>query len=199
MFEKSPFAMSAQPYPASPITPEAYLAAERQADFKSEYYQGRVTAMAGASNEHNLIVANLIIELGTKLRERDCTVRASDMRLQVSSAGLYTYPDVSVVCGPPEFRPDADLDTLLNPTLLVEVISKSTAQHDRGNKFLFYRSISSLQYYLLVEPQAAEVAVYTRQDNESWLFQAYEGLHQYIPLPALNLRLALSEIYRKVL
>lgn len=194
--------MPDQPQPYSPtkpfVTPEEYLAVERNAEFKHEYHRGAVTAMAGASNEHTLIVSNLVINLGNQIRDRDCTVRASDMRLQVSAAGLYTYPDVSVVCGTAEFRPDAYLDTLLNPTLLIEVGSKSTKKNDQGSKFIFYHTIPSLQYYLLVDSREMEVAVYSRSEGEKWQFEAFTGLAAVAPLPRLNLELPLAEVYRKV-
>lgn len=121
--------MSAQPQPSIPPE-EDYLASEREASYKSEYFYGEVVAMAGASNEY-IVVANLITALNLQLRNRDCSVRASGMRLLVVNSGLYTYPDIAVVCGPPQFRPDAELDTLLNPTLLIEVLPESTAKHDR--------------------------------------------------------------------
>jgi Uma2 family endonuclease len=200
---KTLLAMSAQPqssfFPAKQfVTPEEYLTAEREAEFKHEYYQGEVHAMAGASNEHTLITGNLVTILNISLRDRDCTVRASDMRLQTSAAGLYSYPDVSVVCGPPEFRPDAHLDTLLNPMLLIEVISKSTGKHDRGSKFLYYRSIPSLKYYVLVESKETEVSVYTRAEGEKWIFEAFNEPDAVVPLPLLQLELPLAEVYRKV-
>ncbi|UYZ64311.1 Uma2 family endonuclease [Hymenobacter weizhouensis] len=194
--------MSAQPQPLLDTktfaTDEEYLAAERQAEFKHEYYQGEVVAMAGASNEHNLITGNLITTLNVALRDRDCTVRASDMRLQTTAAGLYSYPDVSVVCGLPEFRPDAYLDTLLNPSLLVEVTSKSTEQLDRRNKFMLYRLIPSLQYYLLVSSKQPEVVVYARDEGEKWLLEIFSNLAVSIPLPLLDIELPLTEVYRKV-
>ncbi len=194
--------MSAQPQPVPNskffATEEEYLAAERQAEFKHEYFGGEVVSMAGASDAHNLITANLITTFNIALRDRDCTVRASDMRLQVSEAGTYTYPDVSVVCGPPEFRPDAHLDTLLNPSLLIEVNSKSTEKKDRGSKFMFYRKIPSLQYYLLVASKAVEVVLYTRSENEKWLLEVFTDPTSVVPLPLLNLELPLAEVYRKV-
>jgi Uma2 family endonuclease len=194
--------MSAQPQPISEskffATEEEYLATERQAEFKHEYFGGEVVAMAGAGFAHNLITGNLVTSLNVALRDRDCTVQVSDLRLQVSDAGTYTYPDVSVVCGLPEFRPDAHLDTLLNPSLLIEVNSKSTEKKDRGSKFMFYRKIPSLQYYLLVASKAVEVVLYTRSENEKWLLEVFTDPAAVIPLPLLNLELPLTEVYRKV-
>ncbi len=128
--------MAAQPrLKFAAITPEACLNAERTAEFKSEYYQGRVYAMAGASDAHNLVNLNAGTALNNALAERDCTVRVNDMRLQVRENGLYTYPDLSVVCGPPKFAPDKFLDTLLNPIVLGEVSSRNTGGLRPGRQF----------------------------------------------------------------
>lgn len=118
---------------ASYLTPEQYLEQERKATFKSEYYQGGTFAMAGASRRHSLIVTNLISEFAPKLRHRACEVHSSDLRLCVNSTGLYTYPDVVVVCGEPTFADDQK-DTLLNPTVIIEVLSESTKDYDKGPK-----------------------------------------------------------------
>jgi Uma2 family endonuclease len=190
--------MSAQSQPVSLIPPEEYLAADRAAEYKSEYYQGEVVAMAGASKEHNQIVANIITELSNQTRDKDCTVYASDLRLNNAAINSYTYPDVTAVCGPADLLADTYLDTLLNPTLLVEVLSPSTADNDRGRKFLFYRSIPSLQYYVLVETLKPQVEVFSRVDAENWNFREFKGLHAVVPFPALNLLLPLAEVYRKL-
>ena len=111
--------------------------------------------------------------------------------------GLYTYPDISVVCGPEEFLPDAYLDTLLNPTVLIEVLSRSTEQYDRTDKFLLYRELPSLQHYVLVESQRVLVLVYTRTGPGSWTLQEYRGRAAEAPLPAIGAALPLAELYRK--
>ena len=139
--------MPAMPKPL--LTPEEYLARERRAETKSEYLRGEVFAMAGASRAHNLIASNAAGELRQQLRDRPCEVYPSDMRVKVSPSGLYTYPDVTVVCGEPQFE-DAEVDTLLNPKVLVEVLSPSTADYDRGGKFTHYRRLPSLQEYVLI-------------------------------------------------
>lgn len=190
--------MSAQPQPTAFISPEDYLAAERAAEYKSEYYQGEMVAMAGASRAHNQIVVNIIIELSNQVRAKDCTVYASDLRLNNAAISSYTYPDVTLVCGPADLLADTYLDTLLNPTLLVEVLSPSTADNDRGRKFLFYRSIPSLQYYLLVETQKPQVELFSRVDADNWNFREYRDLETVVPLPALALQLPLAEAYRKL-
>ena len=124
-------------------TPDEYLALERKAEYKSEYFGGEIFAMTGASRKHNLVAGNIFAALHLQLKKRPCEIYPSDMRVKVSPTGLYTYPDVAVVCGEPMFD-DEQKDTLLNPTVLVEVLSKSTASYDRGEKFEHYRKIKSL-------------------------------------------------------
>lgn len=192
--------MPAQPAAASFITPEEYLAAERQAEFKSEYYQGQIFARAGASRVHNLLVKNILVSIDNRLSGEECNVYPSDMRLHVAERGLYTYPDVSVVCGPEEFVPDAHLDTLLNPTVLFEVLSVSTAKNDWHNKFMLYRNIRSLQHYVLVDSRKVSVSVFTRTTSDDWNFRDYQELTTVVPLPALGLglELPLAELYRRL-
>lgn len=187
--------MSAQPNPN--LLPEEYLSHERQSSTKSEYYQGETFAMAGASREHNLLVTNALVSLVNRLGDK-CNVFPSDMRVHVPKAGLYTYPDISVVCGPEEYLPGGDLDTLLNPTLLVEVLSPSTAGYDRNSKFLLYRTLPSLQYYLLVESRRVEVLLYARTTVEHWTFTSFEDRAGVVPLPKLGLELPVADIYRKL-
>ncbi len=136
------------------LSPQEYLAMERQAETKSEYYAGEVFAMAGASRKHNLIVPNLAYLLVGQLKSRSCEVYNSDMRVKVSATGLYTYPDLAVVCGKPRFDDDQE-DTLLNPTVIVEVLSKSTEAYDRGEKFAMYRALESMTDYLLIAQDIA--------------------------------------------
>ncbi len=123
------------------FTAAQYLALERKADFKSEYYNGYIVAMAGASREHSLIVSNVSRQIGNQLEDRPCEVHITDMRVRVSPTGLYTYPDVLAVCGEAEFEDD-ELDTLLNPTMIVEVLSPTTESYDRGDKFMQYRELA---------------------------------------------------------
>src|ERR1017187_5873973 len=161
--------------PKTYLTPEQYLEIERKAEFKSEYYQGEMFAMAGARWAHNLILLNLASELRQQLRSRPCSVTSSDMRVRVNAKGLYTYPDVVVVCGEPQFL-DERRDTLLNPTLIVEVLSESTEQYDRGRKFEHYRPLESLAEYLLVSSERVSVERYTRQPDGSWNYIAKASL-----------------------
>lgn len=181
--------MSANPK----LTAEAYLEQERRAETKSEFVDGEIFAMTGASPAHNLICGNLIRELGNQLKTRPCRVYTSDQRVQLGDA--YVYPDVTVVCGRPEFR---NKDNLTNPVLIVEVLSPATADYDQGGKFARYRQLSSLQEYLLVAQDQAQVIHYHRQDDNHWLLTELEGPDAVLELPSLECRLVLSEVYDKV-
>ena len=179
------------------ITPAEYLARERAAEFKSEYLNGEMFAMAGATREHVLVSGNVSRELGNQLRDRDCEVYQSDMRVKVSPTGLYTYPDVAVVCGEPQFE-DAQLDTLLNPKLLVEVLSKSTGGYDRGAKFEHYRQIPSLAEYVLIAQDKHHVEVFTRQPDGRWLLWETNDPAATVRLASIGCELHMAEIYAKV-
>jgi len=178
-------------------TPEEYLARERQAECKSEYYAGEIFAMAGASRWHNLIVANVIGELRSQLKGRLCTTYPSDMRLKISPTGLYAYPDATVVCGEAQFE-DTQQDTLLNPTLIVEVLSESTEAYDRGGKFAHYRKLTSLQEYMLMAQTKPYIEHYVRQPDNRWLLSEADGLHATLHLPSIDCHLALAEVYDKI-
>ncbi len=183
--------------PKLKLTPQDYLVQERQAAFKSEFYHGEMFAMAGATREHNLIVGNVVGEVRNALKARPCEVYPSDMRVKVSPTGLYTYPDATVVCGAPEFD-DEQFDTLLNPTVLFEVLSESTESYDRGAKFRQYRKIASLKEYVIISPDRASVECYIRQADGGWLLQEYQALEQTATFESINVTIALSEIYRNV-
>jgi len=178
-------------------TPEEYLALERQAQYKSEYYAGEIFAMAGASRWHNLIVANVVGELRSQLKGRPCTTYPSDMRLKISPTGLYAYPDVTVVCGEAQFE-DTQQDILLNPTLIVEVLSDSTEAYDRGGKFAHYRKLDSLMAYVLITQTKPHIEHYVRQPDNRWLLSEADSVHDTIHLPAIDCHLALAEVYDKV-
>jgi Uma2 family endonuclease len=187
--------MSAHAQPR--ITPEQYLETERTADFRSEYYAGRVYAMAGGSFVHVHIIGNLTVALFQALKGRPCIVTPVDLRLRISPAGLYTYPDVMVVCGEPKFADDRR-DTLLNPAFIVEVLSPSTEGYDRGFKAAQYRTIESLQEHALVSQTEPRVEVFRRQPGGRWLLSEFVGLDSVCNLEGLGCRIALSEIYDKV-
>lgn len=180
------------------ISPASYLALERKASFKSEYIDGAAYAMAGASSQHNLIAGNLLTELNLQLRDRPCLVFGSDMKVGFSDSQKFFYPDLTVVCSQPIYADD-ERDVLLNPLLLVEVLSDSTAAFDRGKKFLSYQQIPSFQEYLLVSPTEPLVERYVRQTGNDWLYTKFEGLQDQIECTSLQCRIALKTIYAKVL
>jgi len=177
-------------------TVEEYLAFERQSEEKHEYYAGEIFAMSGASRQHNLIVTNTVTTLGTQLAQQPCEVYPSDMRIKVSAI-KYTYPDVSVVCGEPLFS-DNEFDNLLNPTVIVEVLSDSTEDYDRGKKFKHYMGIASLQEYVLIAQDEVRIDHYTRQSDEDWHISVSNSLETVVTLPSIDCTLLLSDIYRKV-
>lgn len=179
------------------ITPEEYLALERQAEEKSEYWDGEIFLMAGASREHNLIVTNVGRELSTQLLERPCEVYPGDMRVRIPKTARYVYPDASVVCGQPQFE-DEEVDTLLNPTVVVQVLSPSTEAFDRGKKLDNYRTIPSLQECVLIAQDECHVYVYTRQPDNRWLLSEATQFDDVVPLTSIGCQLALTEVYRKV-
>lgn len=187
--------MSSQPKHA--VTPEQYLAAERQSPQKHEYYGGEVFAMSGASFAHVAIVANLTGHLFAGLQGGPCRAFASDLRVKVSRTGLYTYPDVVVVCDRPQFE-DPHNDTLLNPRLIVEVLSPSTETYDRGKKFAHYRTLESLGEYLLVAQDQPRIEQYIRQPSGDWLLHEATQLEEKIRLPSIEIELSLSDVYDKI-
>ena len=186
--------MSGQPQ--ARYSPQEYLELERQAEYKSEYVNGEIFARSGASEEHNLIVGNVFAALHTQFRGRPCKVYASDMRVKVSPT-VYTYPDVVAVCGEARLE-DAQLDTLLNPTVLVEVLSSSTEAYDRGEKAEHYRRLPSLAEYLLISQDKPHLEHYRRQADGRWLLSEAGALHADISLPAIDCTLRLAAVYDRV-
>ncbi|CAG0981413.1 hypothetical protein ANRL3_02154 [Anaerolineae bacterium] len=178
------------------ITPEEYLALEEKADHKSEYCDGEIFAMAGASNNHNLIAGNVHAVLHQLLSKRPCRTYINDMRLHVKRSGLYTYPDVMVVCGKIEFVPGRD-DTVLNPIVLVEVWSDSTKEYDRGAKFAMYRQIPTLQEYVMIDQTQPYVEHY-RRDGNFWVLETLEQMETVLALPSLECEIPLATMYEKV-
>lgn len=187
--------MSSQP--KLRCTPEEYLALERKADYKSEYVNGEIFAMSGASEQHNLIVLNVAVALHTQFRNRPCKVYANDMRVKVSPTGLYTYPDVVALCGEPQFDDDQK-DTLLNPVVIIEVLSPSTEAYDRGGKFGHYRKLAALQEYVLLSQDKPHIEHYMRQPDNHWLLSEASTLQDTMRLPSIHCTLALAEVYDKV-
>ena len=186
----------ATPAAQAVFTPEEYLTRERKALTKSEYRNGRIYAMPGASRKHNLVTANTLVELHVQLQNRTCEVYPSDMRVKVHSTGTYTYPDVVVVCDEPRFE-DSHFDTLLNPTVLIEVLSPSTAAYDRGEKFASYQKLDSLCEYVLIAQDSVCVEHYLRQEQD-WDLTEFRSLDDVFQLPSIGCELSLQAIYAKV-
>jgi Uma2 family endonuclease len=184
-------------HPDIRLTPEEYLRIERDAEWKSEYIDGEMFAMAGASLRHVLITLNLGAELRDRLRERPCTVFATDLRVATDRRRHYTYPDVGVACDPLQFL-DGQQDTITNPVLIAEVLSESTENYDRGAKFERYRAVPTLAEYLLVSQDRVHVELYTRQENGAWVLREWNDPAAEIDLTSLQCRLKIAEIYAKV-
>ncbi len=178
------------------LTPEEYLAFERKATTKHEYVNGQIVAMSGASFAHNFITANIAIHLGIQLMNGECRVATSDMRVKVTEIDSYFYPDVVVVCGEP-IPEDNIFDTLLNPTVMVEVLSPSTETYDRGEKFEFYQQIASLKDYILISQDKVHIEHYCRQGAE-WIQTEFQGLEEVLPLLSIGCELRLQDVYRRV-
>jgi Uma2 family endonuclease len=179
------------------LSPEEYLAVERQATCKSEYVAGEMFAMAGASRRQNLIVANVIRTLGNQLLESPCNVYPSDMRLKIPRTGRYTYPDVVIACAEEQFE-DEYRDTLLNPGVIIEVLSDSTEAYDRGKKFEEYQRLASLAEYVLIAQDRYSVERYVRQDQRTWIYSAFQSPEDVVPLSTIGCQLALQDVYTKV-
>jgi len=175
-----------------------WLDGERAAlEQRSEYVAGEVFAMTGVSAEHNGIVANIVRELGNQFKGRPCQVYANDMKVHIRSADAGKYPDLVAFCDAPEFY-DGRRDVLLNPTLIVEVLSDSTEAYDRGDKFSLYRQILSLREYLLVFQHRVHVELFHREDGNRWTLTEFKLLEDHIFLDSVECNLALSEMYDKL-
>ncbi|AUB82861.1 Uma2 family endonuclease [Candidatus Thiodictyon syntrophicum] len=186
------------PQPKPFLRFDDWLAAERASlDGRTEYSDGEVFAMAGASEAHNLIVANVIRELGNQFKGRPCVVYPSDMKVRVETTRTGAYPDVMVVCGPRTFL-DESRDVLTNPTLIIEVLSDSTEAWDRGGKFAAYRSLPSLRAFLLLSQRAMQAESFVRADDDTWTLRAFSGPDAVVPLAAAEASLQLREVYDKV-
>ncbi len=198
--------MSVQTQPF--VTPEEYLERERRAEYKSEYYRGEIfplgeprgtdpADMAGAQRNHVLLVSKVVTALNNALQDRTCLVFPADMRVHVAAYGLYTYPDVAVVCGEEHYL-DEQQDTLLNPVLLVEVLSRSTESYDRGTRFAFYRSIASLREYALVSQRQKMVEVFRKNEEGLWVLHEFDEARNDVALASVDCTLRLDDLYANV-
>lgn len=179
------------------LPPAAYLALERQAHIRSEYHDGQLVAMAGASRDHNRIVTNITSALAGQLGERNCNNYASDLKVRAQDGKRYLYPDIVVTCGPEQFEDDAQ-DVLLNPLVIIEVLSPSTEAYDRGAKFLYYQTIESLQEYALVAQEARRLEIYRRQASGAWLYQLYAETAAVVPIAAIDCAISMTAVYHKL-
>lgn len=177
-------------------TVEEYLVFERAADYKHEYLSGEIVEMAGATREHILITGNIARRLGNQLEGKPCETYTNDMRVRATPT-TYVYPDVVVVCDEPRFEDD-EFDVLLNPTVVIEVLSKSTEARDRGEKFSEYRANKSVKEIILVSQHRPRVEHYVRQANEEWIFHDVGDLNGSITLDSIGCVLSLTEIYERV-
>ena len=179
------------------VTPEEYLAAERLSETRSEYLDGGVFPMTGGSLNHNQITVNLVLELGTQLRTRPCRVLGMDLKVRMPDSRKFFYPNMVVVCGDLQFHDDRK-DIILNPGLVIEVLSPSTEAFDRGAKFQAYRTLESLNEYLLVSQEAPLIEQYVRGDDEKWTLTTASGLESSLTLPSIECTLGLNAVYDKV-
>lgn len=179
------------------FTPEEYLAVERMAETKSEYLEGMIYAMVGASSAHNIITFNLAGLLWGQLKGKSCQGFSNDMKVQTSDGGLYAYPDLTIVCGKPRFR-DEKNDVLLNPKVIIEVLSPSTEDYDRGRKFSLYQQIESLTSYLLVSQDRANIDHCWKNEEGDWLLRSAAGLGATVQIASIECLLPLAEVYEGV-
>lgn len=178
------------------LSPEEYLEFERGSEQRHEYVDGEIFAMSGGTREHSITSANIAGELRDALREKPCEVHTSDLRIGIPAARRYAYPDASVACGRAELE-DTVRDTLLNPTVIVEVLSDSTEAYDRGDKFKYYRMIPSLKHYVLASQKQPSIEVFTRQPDETWVLRVF-GPEDEVVLPSIGCSFAVRSAYLKV-
>jgi Uma2 family endonuclease len=186
-----------QPKPKPFYTPDEYLAQERVAEAKSEYYRGDILAFAGASLNHNVIAVNTLSELNFALKKKNCATFGSDMRIWVADEKLFTYPDISVVCGEAEFY-DHHRDSLINPLVIAEVLSKSTAKYDREGKFRLYRSLSSFKEYVLVDQYSVYVEQFWKTAADEWQLKVFDHKDDVLVFKFIDVNIAIKDIYHKV-
>lgn len=181
----------------SNLTPDSYLEFERRSQIRHEYIDGELFAMTGASLQHNQVVVNFSREISVQLKEKQSFIYTNDMRVRVPAMSRYFYPDAVCLCGTPLFE-DREQDTLTNPNLIAEVLSKSTQAYDRGEKFEDYRRIPAMNEYVLIAQDRPHVEQFLRQSNGRWLFMETNGIEKTIELPSISCPLSLTELYDKV-
>jgi Uma2 family endonuclease len=176
------------------FTAQEYLALEEAAEYKNEYYKGEIFAMAGASSNHNQIIGNVYSRLHQTINKHKCRVFMSDLRLWIEQQELFTYPDIMVICEKPKFYPDRD-DTVVNPRIIIETISKSTEAYDRSKKFLFYRSIPTFQEYILINQYSPHIEQFYIDAENQWLFKDYTNISDILKFSKIDVEIPLKDIY----
>jgi Uma2 family endonuclease len=179
------------------ISQEDYLAMERESEEKHEYFEGEIFAMAGASMPHNEVVRSIYSALSIHLKGKDCKPYGSDLRVHIPSNTLYTYPDISIICGKPETT-DVFTDNVTNPSVIIEVLSKSTKGYDTIEKFSLYRSIKTLKEYITIDSTRVSVELYTKQEDGKWLLSEFKQLTDSFVISTIGLTLLLNDIYEDV-
>lgn len=179
------------------ISPEDYLAMEMASQEKHEYFKGEVFAMSGASWEHNVIAKNINTTVLPFLKGKPCDMFGSDLRIHIPENAFYTYPDFSIICGKPDTT-GAEKNSALTPTVIIEILSKSTKDYDRGTKFMLYRSIISLQEYITIDSLSVSVEIYTRQQDNSWNMKEFKQISDSFYISTIGLPLLLQDVYENV-
>ncbi len=179
------------------VSPEEYFDLEETAEYKSEYYHGEIFAMTGAYVEHNLIAMNTGSALHVALRNSDCVVFPPDIKVRVDEARHYTYPDVTVVCGDIEYAGNRD-DVISNPLVIMEILSESSKDYDRGSKFTAYRKIESLKDYILIDQYERHVEYYSKIEKNKWILEEYKAPDDTIKIKSINVELSLKDIYHGI-
>jgi Uma2 family endonuclease len=180
------------------ISPEQYLEMERAAETKHEYYNGEVFAMSGASLPHNFVCHNVYGSLIIFLKGKNCKPFGSDLRIHIPENTLYTYPDISIICGKPETA-DSFRDSIINPSIIIEILSKSTKDYDRGTKFFLYRSIQTLKEYILIDSTSVSIEIYNRQVDNSWILKEFKQPADSFVISTIGLSLFLKDVYEDVI
>lgn len=182
-------------YGKTKLTEEEYLAFEKSSQEKHEYYQGEVFAMSGANTRHNFIFKNVYGKLAYRLEGKPCQPFGSDMRLNIPENTLYTYPDITIYCGELKTS-ELDEDTVVNPSVVIEILSPSTKEYDRGTKFKLYRAIPTLKEYILIDTDALNVEFFTRIENGIWELKEFKSLEDKIQIKTADFEISLAEIYQ---
>ena len=181
-------------YGKNKFTVEEYLQLEKDAVEKHEFYEGEIFDMSGASLRHNKIFSNLFIGLGNLLKGSGCTPYGSDMRINIPENSLFTYPDITIICGDIITSPE-DNDTAIQPTIIIEILSPSTREYDRGGKFKLYRDIQSLKEYILVDAESINIEAFRLNQQNHWELEEYKSVSDSLHIPSLNILLSLTNIY----